>query len=81
MYTLLSGVGQVGLIYHHLPSPVAAQVYRAQWLYTGPVGDDVGRSIAACDPEGPLVLFVSKMVCAFALAKIPAEYSLPSAYP
>ena len=53
---------QVCLVYHHLPSPVTAQVYRAQWLYTGSVGDEVGASIAACNSDGPLVMFVSKMV-------------------
>jgi elongation factor 2 len=52
----------VSLVYHHLPSPAVAQRYRAAWLYTGAVDDAVGKSIAACDSAGPLVMFVSKMV-------------------
>ena len=52
----------VGMVYHHLPSPITAQRYRASWLYAGDVTDAVGSSIARCDPSGPTVMFVSKMV-------------------
>jgi elongation factor 2 len=46
----------------HLPSPVVAQKYRVQNLYTGPMDDQVATSIAACNPNGPLLMYVSKMV-------------------
>lgn len=45
-----------------LPSPVAAQKYRVHNLYTGPQDDDCAKAIRDCDPDGPLMLFVSKMV-------------------
>jgi elongation factor 2 len=46
----------------HLPSPVQAQRYRVDNLYTGPLDDEAAIAIRDCDPNGPLMLFVSKMV-------------------
>ena len=45
-----------------LPSPVEAQPYRIPYLYQGDLDTPVGQAMLACDPEGPLVMFVSKMV-------------------
>jgi elongation factor 2 len=46
----------------HLPSPVTAQRYRAETLYEGPADDEAFCGIRDCDPNGPLMLYVSKMV-------------------
>lgn len=46
----------------HLPSPAVAQRYRVENLYTGPMDDPIATSIRACDPNGPLLMYVSKMV-------------------
>ncbi|KCV70324.1 elongation factor 2 [Fonticula alba] len=46
----------------HLPSPVLAQSYRAETLYEGPNDDECFNGIKNCDPKGPLMLYVSKMV-------------------
>ncbi|KAK9326045.1 P-loop containing nucleoside triphosphate hydrolase protein [Lipomyces orientalis] len=46
----------------HLPSPVTAQAYRAESLYEGPADDECAIGIRDCDPHGPLMLYVSKMV-------------------
>ncbi|KAL1994838.1 hypothetical protein VTN49DRAFT_1025 [Thermomyces lanuginosus] len=46
----------------HLPSPVTAQRYRAETLYEGPTDDEACISIRDCNPQGPLMLYVSKMV-------------------
>lgn len=46
----------------HLPSPKVAQKYRAPYLYEGPVDDLCCRAIAECNPKGPLMMYVSKMV-------------------
>jgi elongation factor 2 len=46
----------------HLPSPVTAQKYRAETLYEGPTDDEACVSIRDCNKDGPLMLYVSKMV-------------------
>jgi elongation factor 2 len=46
----------------HLPSPVTAQKYRCETLYEGPSDDEAAIGIRDCDPKGPLMLYVSKMV-------------------
>jgi len=45
-----------------LPSPATAQRYRVENLYTGPMDDETATSIRECNPTGPLVMYVSKMV-------------------
>ena len=50
------------MIIMKLPSPKRAQQYRAAALYEGPVGDACYNSIAQCDKDGPLMVFISKMV-------------------
>ncbi|KAF9586971.1 hypothetical protein IFM89_039843 [Coptis chinensis] len=47
---------------HHLPSPSMAQRYRVENLYKGPLDDKYAEAIRNCDPEGPLMLYVSKMI-------------------
>ena len=46
----------------HLPSPRAAQKYRTDYLYNGPKDDLVAIAMKKCDPKGPLMMYVSKMV-------------------
>lgn len=46
----------------HLPSPAKAQKYRAELLYEGPPDDACCTAIRNCDPNGPLMLYISKMV-------------------
>ncbi|GKT35372.1 Eukaryotic translation elongation factor 2, partial [Aduncisulcus paluster] len=50
------------MIIVHLPSPVEAQKYRCEALYTGDMEDECAKAIMACDPKGPLMLYISKMV-------------------
>merc|ERR1719379_1184098 len=50
------------MIIMKLPSPKKAQQYRAAYLYEGPVDDPCGQSIKNCDKNGPLMVFISKMV-------------------
>ncbi|GLJ52614.1 hypothetical protein SUGI_1119780 [Cryptomeria japonica] len=46
----------------HLPSPYMAQRYRVGNLYEGPLDDVYAKAIRDCDPDGPLMLYVSKMI-------------------
>lgn len=46
----------------HLPSPRTAQKYRTSYLYEGPQEDVVAQSMRNCDPNGPLMIYISKMV-------------------
>jgi len=50
------------MIVLHLPSPKAAQRYRVTYLYEGPQDDACAQGIRECDPKGPLMMYVSKMV-------------------
>jgi elongation factor 2 len=46
----------------HLPSPVTAQRYRTDMLYEGPNDDAAAVAMKNCDPNGPLMMYISKMV-------------------
>ncbi|KAJ3042492.1 Elongation factor 2 [Rhizophlyctis rosea] len=59
---LPAGDALLEMIVIHLPSPFTAQAYRAETLYEGPIDDECGTGIKTCDPNGPLMLYVSKMV-------------------
>jgi len=52
----------LGMIVTKLPSPKAAQKYRVENLYEGPMDDEAANAIRSCDPAGPLMMYVSKMV-------------------
>lgn len=52
----------IQMVIAHLPSPVVAQKYRVENLYEGPMDDECAKAIRACDPNGPLVMYVSKMI-------------------
>jgi len=49
-------------IINHLPSPQKAQQYRYQTLYDGPGDDEAAVAIRDCNPSGPLMLYISKMI-------------------
>jgi len=57
-----AGDTMLQLITIHLPSPVTAQAYRAEMLYEGPKDDEAFKGIKDCNPEAPLMMYVSKMV-------------------
>jgi len=59
---LPAGEAMFQMIVVHLPSPVTAQKYRAAALYEGPADDAACQAMTACDPTGPLMMYISKMV-------------------
>merc|ERR1712216_448971 len=50
------------MIVVHLPSPAMAQKYRVDSLYEGPMDDPAANAIRSCDKDGPLMLYISKMI-------------------
>ena len=62
-YTLLA------MIVMRLPSPRTAQKYLVEDLYEGLMDDTVANAIRACDPAGPLMMYVSdSVVCSVAVS-------------
>jgi elongation factor 2 len=59
---LPAGDTMLQMICIHLPSPVTAQKYRMEMLYEGPHDDEAAIAIKTCDPNGPLMMYISKMV-------------------
>jgi elongation factor 2 len=59
---LPAGDSLLEMIVINLPSPAAAQRYRVETLYEGPMDDETAIAIRDCDPSGPLCVYVSKMV-------------------
>ena len=57
----LSPVHEVVLqmVVEHLPSPVRAQAYRIQRIWGGDVESPIGKSMAACDPQGQTAMVVT----------------------
>merc|ERR1711868_266839 len=52
----------LSMIVMKLPSPRTAQKYRAAALYEGPADDEAAVAMKTCDPNGPLMMYISKMV-------------------
>lgn len=59
---LPAGDSLLEMICVHLPSPVTSQSYRMEMLYEGPQDDEVAVAVKSCDPNGPLMMYISKMV-------------------
>jgi elongation factor 2 len=59
---LPAGESLLQMIAIHLPSPITAQKYRMEMLYEGPHDDEAAVAIKTCNPDGPLMMYISKMV-------------------
>jgi len=59
---LPAGESLLQMIAIHLPSPITAQKYRMEMLYEGPHDDEAAIAVKTCNPEGPLMMYISKMV-------------------
>merc|ERR1719410_2835063 len=57
-----AGNALLDMIVEHLPSPDIAQAYRAELLYTGPMDSEEALAVQNCDQQGPMSMYVSKMV-------------------
>ena len=52
----------LNMVVQHLPNPKEAQVYRIPKIWPGDPESDIGKSLASCDPDGPLAFMVTKMI-------------------
>lgn len=50
------------MIILHLPSPKVAQKYRTLYLYEGSMDDEAAKGMINCDPNGALMMFISKLI-------------------
>merc|ERR1712054_500974 len=50
------------MIVLHLPSPAKAQKYRTETPYEGPMDDTCAKGMIECKTDGPLMIYISKMV-------------------
>ena len=48
-------------VVQYLPNPQVAQKYRTQAIWSGDINTEVGKAIRACDPNGPVVICLSKV--------------------
>ncbi|PWA68375.1 Elongation factor G, III-V domain-containing protein [Artemisia annua] len=62
MQTWLPATALLDMVIFQLPSPHTAQRYRVENLYEGPLDDVYANAIRNCDPNGPLMIYVSKMI-------------------
>ena len=50
------------MVVEHIPNPQEAQKYRIPKLWPGDLNSEIGKAMINCDPNGPLVICVSKIV-------------------
>ena len=50
------------MVVKHLPSPIEAQKYRIPNVWRGEMDSDMGKSMAACDDKGKLVIMITKII-------------------
>lgn len=50
------------MIVEHTPNPKQAQKYRVPKLWKGDLNSEIGKAMLECDPNGPLVVAVSKVI-------------------
>lgn len=56
-----SSTGFVDMVVQHVPSPAEGAEKKLQRYYTGPLDSKVAESMKACDQNGPLVVYVTKL--------------------
>ncbi|MFO8019746.1 MAG: GTP-binding protein [Promethearchaeia archaeon] len=51
----------LGMVVQHLPNPNVAQEYRIKKIWDGPINSNIGKAMRKCDPNGPLIICLSKV--------------------
>jgi len=55
-------IALLDMIVEHIPNPKEAQRYRIPKLWKGDLNSELGKAMLECDPDGPLVIGISKVV-------------------
>jgi elongation factor 2 len=50
------------MVVRHLPNPIEAQKEKIKVIWKGDVNSEVGKAMVNCDPKGPVVMMVTKIV-------------------
>lgn len=53
--------GLVSMIVEHIPSPVAAAKTKIEHCYSGPLDSELAKAMFKCDPNGPLMINITKL--------------------
>ncbi|KAF7307348.1 U5 small nuclear ribonucleoprotein component [Mycena indigotica] len=56
-----SATGLVDMIVEHIPSPIEGAENKIEGTYSGPQSSDLAQSMRACNPDGPLMVQVTKL--------------------
>ncbi|EMD42320.1 hypothetical protein CERSUDRAFT_102668 [Gelatoporia subvermispora B] len=54
-------VGLVDMIVEHIPSPLQGTDDKVERTYTGPMSSELVQRMKACDPEGPVMVQITKL--------------------
>ncbi len=49
------------MVVNHLPNPIEAQKYRINKIWDGNINSELGKTLVNCDPNGPLIVCLSKV--------------------
>ena len=50
------------MVVRHLPNPIEAQKEKIKVIWKGDINSEVGKTMVNCDPKGPVVMMVTKIV-------------------
>ncbi len=50
------------MVVRHLPNPIEAQKEKIKVIWKGDTNSEVGKAMVNCDPKGPVVMMVTKIV-------------------
>ena len=56
-----SSTGLVDMIIEHVPSPIQGAMDKIERTYTGPLSSEVAQAMQKCDPEGPVMVHITKL--------------------
>lgn len=57
--------GFVDMCLRHFPNPIVGGVIKVQNFYTGSLDTDVAEAMKDCDPRGPLMINIVKVLISF----------------